>query len=61
MFTVLSTQEAEKITGGNNYIWKCWDTKGNVYWDTEPNNKGCENSLTGEWKTGKKSQRKGSK
>lgn len=59
MFTVLSLQEAKEITGGNPYIWQCWDTKGNEYWDTEPNSAGCKNSVTGEWKTGTKKQRKG--
>lgn len=61
MYTVISTQEAKKVIGGNPYIWKCWDKKGNEYWDTQPNTAGCQNSSTGEWKTGRKSQRKGGK
>lgn len=61
MYNVLSNDESSKIIGGNPYIYKCWDTKGKEYWDTQPSRAGCENTKTGAWETGKKKQRSGGK
>lgn len=57
MIVILTQQESQKVIGGNNYIYKCWTSKGQEYWDTEPNTAGCTNTKTGAWETGKKKQR----
>ncbi len=52
MFQKISMQDAQKVVGGNPYIYKCYDTRGNEYWDTKPNSAGCLNTLTGQWEKG---------
>jgi len=68
-FTTLSQGQARQIVGGASvnfgptpksaYIYKCWDTDGDVYWTDVPNDKGCYNSKTGQTEKGSAKQRKG--
>ncbi|MFK0380225.1 hypothetical protein [Pandoraea sp. NPDC090278] len=67
-FKVIPHDEAANVVGGiisfdsnkqSDYIYKCWDTAGTLYWDTKPNKAGCVNSNTGKTEKGSTAQRKG--
>jgi len=53
MFKKIAMQNAQEVVGGNPYIYQCYNTKGEVYWDTKPNSAGCTNSQTGAWEKGR--------
>lgn len=52
MFKQINIQEAKQVVGGNPYIYKCYSSKGEVYWDYKPNSAGCTNTTTGAWEKG---------
>ncbi|QGY32145.1 hypothetical protein [Pantoea cypripedii] len=58
MYSVLSQLQAQEITGGNDLIYKCWDSRGNEYWSSIPNSEGCLNSQTGQMEYGTSGQPK---
>lgn len=59
MFKIIDVAAARDVIGGNNYIYQCWDKKGNVYWDNRPNAAGCTNSVTGQTEYDKKNPQRG--
>ncbi|MGL4754940.1 MAG: hypothetical protein ACRCXB_21425 [Aeromonadaceae bacterium] len=60
MYKTLTSQESRTVVGGNGYIYRCWDTKGKVYWDRRPNSAGCVNTVTGKTEKDSKNPQRGS-
>lgn len=61
MIKQLNEQAAQNTLGGggnaDGYYYKCWNSKGGVYWDYQPNNAGCVDSRTGQTVRGSAPQR----